>query len=57
MCDPITLGAVSSITAAQAATASLVIQGVSAMVQAAAASDVANKKNQAYIENLSLIHI
>jgi len=51
MCDPITLGAVSSITAAQAATASLVIQGVSAMGQAAAASDVANKKNQAYIEN------
>ena len=47
MCVP----ALAALSATQLATASLVIQGVSAMGQAAAASDVANKKNQAYIEN------
>ena len=47
MCVP----ALAALSATQLATASLVIQGVSALGQAAAASDVANKKNQAYIEN------
>ena len=41
-----------AMTATQIATASLAIQGVTAVAQAAAAADIANKKNQAYIENV-----
>lgn len=50
MCDPVTLAAIGA-SSTQLATASLVIQGVTAVAQASAAADVANKKNQAYVEN------
>jgi len=41
-----------AMTATQIATASLAIQGVTAVAQAAAAADIAKKKNQAYVENV-----
>jgi len=47
MCVP----AIAALSATQLATASLAIQGVTALAQASAAVDVANKKNQAYVEN------
>lgn len=50
MCDPVTLALSSASAPALAATA-LVIQGVTAVAQANAAVDVANKKNQAYVDN------
>ena len=52
MCTPaIAAIAASPVTATALATTALVIQGVSAVAQASAAVDVAEKKNQAYIDN------
>ena len=47
MCVP----AIAAMTATQLATASLAIQGVTAVAQMAAAADTAKKKNQAYVAN------
>ena len=51
MCVPALAALATPATAAAISTAALVIQGVSAVAQASAAVDVAEKKNQAYIDN------
>jgi len=51
MCVPALAALATPATAAAIGTAALVIQGVSAVGQAAAAVDVANKQNQAYVDN------
>ena len=51
MCVPALAALATPATAAAIGTAALVIQGVSAVAQASAAVDVANKQNQAYVDN------
>ena len=52
MCVPALAALATPATAAAISTAALVIQGVSAVGQAAAAVDVAEKKNDAYVANV-----
>jgi len=52
MCVPALAALATPATAAAISTAALVIQGVSAVGQAAAAVDVAEKKNEAYVANV-----